>query len=151
VLGVLVTWSLSELVFSKDRLGRRFVQIVQIGFSPFVGAIMGMAVARATGISGWFLGLLGAIGGLLALVLQLVQLGWLFRIRQVPLWVIFLQDTLCVLLVLFALDAPRQGGLIALLLLWFAIRSSKEWHRWYVEQAGSKNRSKPRQFKQDPD
>lgn len=151
VLGVLVSWSLGEVIFSKDRLGRRLIQIVQIGFSPFVGAIMGMAVARAAGIPDWLVGLLGAIGGLLALVLQLVQLGWLFRLRQVPLWTIFLQDVLCVLLVLFALDAPRQGGLIALLLLWFAIRSSKEWHRWYTDQASSRNGKNPRQLKQDPD
>jgi len=47
-----------------------------------------------------------------------------------------LQDLLCVLLVLFALDAPKQGGLIALLLLWLAIRSSSAWYRWY--HAGKK-------------
>ncbi len=151
LMGVLVAWSLGELIFSKDRLGRRFVQLVQLVFSPFVGAIMGIAVAQATGIPQWLVGLLGLIGGLLALVLQLVQLGWLFRLRNIPLWVIFLQDALCVLLVLFALDAPSQGGLIALVLLWLAIRSSKEWHRWYTAQATAGDRSNPRRYKRDPD
>ncbi|HIK19318.1 MAG TPA: DUF4126 domain-containing protein [Leptolyngbyaceae cyanobacterium M33_DOE_097] len=151
LLGVLTSWSLAELVLSKDRLGRRLIQSVQIIFSPFVGAIMGMAVAQATGIPNWLIGLLAAIGGLLALVLQLVQLGWLFRLKEVPVWAVFVQDTLCILLVFFALDAPRQGGLIALMLLWLAIRSSKEWHRRYVAQAEGGDRHNPRRYKQDPD
>jgi len=151
LLGVLTSWSLAELVLSKDRLGRRLIQSVQIIFSPFVGAIMGMAVAQATGIPNWLIGLLAAIGGLLALVLQLVQLGWLFRLKEVPIWAVFFQDTLCILLVFFALDAPRQGGLIALMLLWLAIRSSKEWHQRYVAQAERGDRHNPRRYKQDPD
>jgi len=65
--------------------------------------------------------------------------------------VIFLQDFLCVSLVLFAFDAPEQGGIIALLLLWLAIRSTKEWQLWYGAQAGSKDRRNPRQDKRDPD
>lgn len=160
VLWILVTWSLTELVISKDRFGRRFLQTFQLVFSPFVGAIMGMAVARFAGIPGWLVWLLGITGGLLALVLQLVQVGWSYRVRRIPVWVVFAQDTLCILLVLFALDAPRQGGLIALVLLWLAIRSSKEWRRWYVEQArpeefppdeAASRRSSPRRYKQDPD
>jgi hypothetical protein len=81
---------------------------------------------------------------LLALVLQLVQAGWFYRLRGLPIWVIFAQDILCITLVVFALDAPQQGGLIALLLLWFAIRSSKEWYRWYTAQASPRNRHRPR-------
>ncbi len=108
-LGVLVSWSLIELVFSKDRLGLRILQIIQLLFSPLVGALMGVAVARITGVSGWLVDLLGVIGGLLALVLKLVQVGWFYRLKNVPLWVLFAEDTLCVLLVLFALDAPKQG------------------------------------------
>lgn len=150
VLGVLVSWSLAEVILSKDRLGRRVLLIVQLLFSPLVGAIMGMAVAQATGNPLWLVWLLGIVGGLLALVLQLVQLGWSYRLRDIPLWVIFAQDTLCVLLVLFALDAPRQGGLIALLLLWLAIRSSKEWHRWYRSQAPGQP-GNPRRYKRNPD
>ncbi len=150
-LGILVSWSLVEIFASKDRWGRRSLHIVQLLFSPVVGAIMGMAVAQAAGIPTWLVWLLGAIGGLLALVLQLVQVGWFYRLKQIPLWVVFAQDGLCFILVLFALDAPRQGGLIALLLLWLAIRSSKEWRRWYVAQAGTGDRQHPRRYKHDPD
>ncbi|MBW4519194.1 MAG: DUF4126 domain-containing protein [Scytolyngbya sp. HA4215-MV1] len=151
VLGVLMSWSLTEIFFSKDRLGQRILQIVQLVFSPIVGGIMGTAVARITGLAAWLTTLIGIVGGLLALVLQLVQVGWFFRLRGLPLWVIFAQDALCISLVLFAFDAPQQGGIIALLLLWLAIRSSKDWHRWYVQQASRGDRHNPRQHKQDPD
>jgi hypothetical protein len=150
-LGLLVVWSLIELVFSKDRIGLRVLQIIQLLFSPLVGAIMGVAVARITGVSGWLVDLLGAVGGLLALVLKLVQVGWFYRLKNIPVWVLFAEDTLCVLLVLFALDAPKQGGLIALLLLWLALRSSKEWYRWYTAQAVPIAKGNPRRYKRDPD
>ncbi|MBF2026631.1 MAG: DUF4126 domain-containing protein [Oscillatoriales cyanobacterium C42_A2020_001] len=151
LLGVLVSWSLFELFASKDRSGQRLLQTVQILFSPIVGTIMGMAIARATIPNGWLVWLLGLTGGLLALVLQLVQTGWFYRLQRIPMWMIFAQDLLCVALVFFAFDAPRQGGLIALLLLWLAIRSSKEWHRWYTGQAEPRDRRNPRQHKRDPD
>lgn len=150
VVGVLVSWSLVELFFSKDRTGQRIIQLVQLVFSPIVGAIAGMAVARTVQMSDWLTIWIGIVGGLLALVLQLVQVGWAYRLRGgLPLWVVFAQDFLCVCLVLFAFDAPEQGGLIALLLLWFAIRSTKEWQRWYWSQGG--DRRNPRQGKHDPD
>jgi hypothetical protein len=151
VLGVLVSWSLFEVFASKDRVGQRILQIIQLVFSPVVGAIMGIAVARIAGIADWLANLIGLVGGLLALVLQLVQVGWFYRLRGLPLWAIFLQDALCVSLVLFAFDAPQQGGIITLLLLWLAIRSSKEWHRWYVKQAAPRDRHNPRRHKQNPD
>ncbi|MDX2217171.1 MAG: DUF4126 domain-containing protein [Oculatellaceae cyanobacterium bins.114] len=160
VLGVLVSWSLIELLISKEPVGQRFLQIIQLFFSPIVGAIAGITVAVTAELEPWLTGVLGIVGGLLALVLQLVQVGWFYRLQRMPLWAIFLQDFLCVSLVLFALDAPRQGGLIALLLLWLAIRSSKEWQRWYQAQAGenhdsqgktASSRAHPRQGKQDPD
>lgn len=151
VLAVLVSWSLLEVFTSKNRTGQRLLQSVELLFSPIVGAILGIAVAKVMISSAWLIGLLGVVGGLLALVLQLVQIGWLYRLQSIPLWVIFAQDLLCVLLVIFAFDAPRQGGLIALLLLWLAIRSSKEWHRWYTEQAAPNQRRNPRRYKQDPD
>lgn len=151
VLGVLVSWSLTEIVISKDRIGQRLLQIVQLLFSPLVGAIMGMATAQALGVANWMLWLLGGIGGLLALVLQLVQVGWFYRLKRVPIWVFFAQDLLCVLLVLFAFDAPSQGGLIALLLLWLALRSSKEWYRWYTKQRRPGGQGNPRLHKQNPD
>lgn len=151
VIGVLVSWSLFELFASKKLLGQRILQIFQLLFSPVVGAIMGLAIAEASSFSPWLLWLLGIIGGLLALVLQLVQAGWFYRLRGLPLWAIFVQDGLCIALVMFAFDAPEQGGLIALFLLWLAIRSSTEWYRWYTQQASNRYRSQPRLGKQDPD
>ncbi|MBE9006600.1 DUF4126 domain-containing protein [Fortiea sp. LEGE XX443] len=127
LLGFLTSWSLLELLASKKLLGQRIIQVVQLLLSPLVGAIMGLAVASATAAPNWLIAL---IGGLLALVLQLVQVGWFYRLRGLPLWAIFLQDTLCIALVLFAFDAPWQGGLIALILLWFAVRSAKQWYDW---------------------
>ncbi|MBE9177167.1 DUF4126 domain-containing protein [Oculatella sp. LEGE 06141] len=151
ILGTLVSWSCVELLLTKERLGQRFVQLVQLVFSPIVGAIVGITVARSVAAEDWMIGIIGVVGGLLALVLQLVQVGWFFRLQGLPLWVIFIQDFLCVSLVLFAFDAPTQGGLIALLLLWLAIRSTSEWHRWYRQQGSSGDRANPRRHKQDPD
>lgn len=130
VMGVLVSWSLIEVFASKNRLGQRVLQLVQLFLSPVVGALMGMTIAQATEVSPWLIGILGGVGGLLALVLQLVQVGWFYRLQGLPLWVVFVQDALCVCLVLFAFDAPKQGGIIALLLLWLAIRSAQAWQRW---------------------
>jgi len=150
VLGVLVSWSLIELFFSKERLGQRWLQSIELLFSPFVGAIVGVTIARTTQLEGWTVTILGIVGGLVALVIHLVQVGWFYRLKSVPLWVIFVQDFLCVALVLLAFDAPRQGGLIVLLLLWLTIRSSTEWRRWYRQQA-TKGQKNPRRYKQDPD
>ncbi|WP_199250656.1 DUF4126 domain-containing protein [[Phormidium] sp. ETS-05] len=137
-IGILVSWSLFEVFASKQQLGLRVLQIVQLIFSPLVGAIMGMAIAQASfgedNLAPVFVAIIGIVGGLLALVLQLVQVGWFYRLGRLPLWAILAQDLLCYCLVLFAFDAPREGGIIALLLLWLAIRSSKEWYRWYVGQ-----------------
>lgn len=156
VVGVLVSWSLFELFASKTLLGQRVLQIFQILLSPCVGAIMGIAIAQAAlntenYSTPWLLWIVAIVGGLLALVLQLVQAGWFYRLRGLPIWVIFAQDFLCICLVLFAFDAPRQGGLIALLLLWLAIRSSKEWYRWYQAQASPRERRYPRRYKREPD
>jgi hypothetical protein len=134
VIGVLVSCSLFELLASKQLLGQRILQVIELTFSPIVGAIMGMAIASAAELDQWQVNLLGLIGGLFALVLQLVQAGWFFRLRGLPFWAILAQDLLCILLVLFAFDAPQQGGLIALILLWLAIRSSSAWYGWYVKQ-----------------
>ncbi|MEG4456846.1 DUF4126 domain-containing protein [Microcoleus sp. N9_A1] len=153
---ILVSWSLLELFASKTFVGQRVLQIVQIIFSPIVGAIMGIAIAQVSSIEEiiahpWMLWIIGVVGGLLALVLQLVQAGWFYRLRGLPIWVIFLQDVLCISLVLFAFDAPRQGGLVAMILLWLAIRSSKEWYRWYKSQGIPGDRGNPRRRKRDPD
>jgi Domain of unknown function (DUF4126) len=150
ILGILVSWSLVELFYSKERLGQRLLQIVQLIFSPLVGALVGIAVARAAELDTMLVWVIAIVGGLLAFVLHLVQVGWAYRMRGLPIWVIFIQDFLCVTLVLLALDAPKQGSLIVLLLLWIVIRSSTEWRRWYQRQASRKQKN-PRQFKADPD
>ena len=132
MLGVLTTWSLIELFASKNLLGQRLLQVVQLVFSPIVGAIVAIAVAEVTEAPTWLIGLIGA---LFAWVLQLVQAGWFYRWRGLPLWVVFSQDTLCVSLVFFAFKSPHLGGLIALFLLWWAVRSSRELYRWYLGRA----------------
>ncbi|MBD2451412.1 DUF4126 domain-containing protein [Nostoc sp. FACHB-152] len=138
LLGCLTSLSLLEFFASKKLLGQRIMQVVQLFLSPLVGAIMGLAVASATATPNWLIAL---IGGLLALVLQLVQIGWFYRLRGLPLWAVFLQDTLCIALVLFAFDAPWQGGLIALILLWFAVRSAKQWYDWRFKSQVYVNKS----------
>ncbi|MTJ10935.1 MULTISPECIES: DUF4126 domain-containing protein [unclassified Anabaena] len=131
LVGLLTSWSLFELFASKKLIGQRIVQQVHLCLSPFVGALMGLAVASATETPSWLVAL---IGGLLAFVFQLVLVGWFYRLRGLPIWAVFIQDILCITFVVFAVDAPRQGGLMALILLWFAIRSAKYWYNWYRER-----------------
>ena len=135
VFGVLTSWSLIELFASKMLLGQRLLQVLQLVFSPIVGAIIGIAVSRNVESPSWLIAL---VGGLLAFVLQSVQVGWFYRWRSLPLWVVFIQDALSVTLVFLAINAPQQGGLIALILLFLAVRSSNELYRWY-KQGKSKN------------
>ncbi|NES81734.1 MAG: DUF4126 domain-containing protein [Moorea sp. SIO2B7] len=149
LLTILTTWSLVELFASKKLLGQRVLQIVQLVLSPLVGAILGIAVTQFAEELTGFVWVVGIVGGLLAFVLQLVQVGWFYRLRGLPLWVVFLQDFLCVVLIILAFDAPEQGGLIALLLLWLAIRSSKHWYRWYVR--GKRSRISDQSHDQNPD
>jgi len=131
VIGTLVSWSLFEIFASKRLLGQRILNLVQLIFSPIVGTIMSMAIAKATHLESWLIIVIGIVGGLFALVLQLVQVGYFFRWRGLPVWMLLSQDILCVCLVIFAFDAPEHGGLIALLLLWLSIRSYQDWYRWY--------------------
>lgn len=148
LLCILTSWSLFELFASKKLLGQRVLQIFQLILSPIVGAIMGITVAEAAEAPVQFLWLIGIVSGLLALVIQLVLVGWFYRLKGLPLWFVFIEDILCILLVIFAFDAPRQGGLIAMILLWLAIRSSKQWHRWYI---GKNQAKKPEEHYQKPD
>lgn len=133
VIGILTSWSLFELFASKRLLGQRVLQIIQLIFSPIVGAIMGITVAKLTQVPVNLFWLIGVVGGLFALVLQLVQIGLFYRLRGIPIWAVLLEDALCISLVFFAFNAPKQGGLIAMVLLWLAIRSSKEWYDWYKQ------------------
>ncbi len=134
LLTFLCSLSIVELFASKKLMGQRLLQVVQLVMSPVVGAIIGLAFAQAI-TPGW---LVASFCGGLAFTLQLVQIGWFFRLRGLPLWAVFIQDFLCVALVVFAFNAPWQGGLIALLLLWLAIRSGRSWYDWY--RKGQKKR-----------
>ncbi len=149
VVGVLTSWSLFELFASKKLLGQRVLQIVQLIFSPIVGAIMGITVAQITHVPAPLIFIIGIVGGLLALVLQLVKVGLFYRLRGMPIWLVVIEDALCISLVIFAFKAPRSGGLMALILLWLAIRSSKQWYDWYNAKERSKTRRQPRP--QQPD
>lgn len=149
LLSILTSWSLFELFASKKLLGQRILQISHLILSPIVGAIMAVTVAEIAETPVQFLWLIGIVGGLLALVIQLVLVGWFYRLKGLPLWVVFLEDFLCIVLVIFAFDAPRQGGLIALTLLWIAIRSSQQWHRWYV--GGNQGKKRQQHHSQKPD
>jgi hypothetical protein len=137
VLSILLSWSLFELFGSKSLLGQRILQLVELFFSPIVGALMGITILNITGLECRPVWLIGSLGGLLALVLKLVQVGWFFRLRGIPIWVVFIEDLLCICLVLFALNAPEQGGIIAMFLLWLALRSSQAWQRWHTEKKES--------------
>ncbi len=130
LIAVLTSWSIFELLGSKKLLGQRMLQQVQLLLSIPCGAIMTTTVIKLSYQSIEPLWLVGMIGGLFALVLQLVQIGWFFRLRGIPIWGVILEDILCVILVLFAFHAPTNGGLIAMLLLWVSIRSAGAWKRW---------------------
>ena len=134
LIGVLTSWSLFELLGSKRLLGQRILQIIQLIFSPLAGSLLGVGTAKLTNLQNVPLWLIAIVGGVLALVLKLVEVGWFFRLRGIPIWVVLIEDILCVGLVLFAFKAPEQGGLIAMMLLWIAIRSSTAWREWYVEK-----------------
>jgi hypothetical protein len=138
LLAILMSWSLFELFGSKKLLGQRVLQLVQLIFSPLVGALMAIIVTNILQLNFQPLWVIGVVGGVLAFVLKLVQVGWFFRLRGIPIWIVVLEDFLCIFLVLFAFKAPQQGGLIAMLLLWLAIRSSSEWRRWYLEKVGNR-------------
>ncbi|MGB3309644.1 MAG: DUF4126 domain-containing protein [Nodosilinea sp.] len=130
VLGVLATWSMAELMLSKNRYSQQLFQILELILSPGVGALAGLAVARTFGLDGWINLPVGLISALLALVIQLLQVGWFYRPRRPPLWLFFLVDGLCIVLAVLAFDNPNQGGIIALLLLWLVIRTSYLWQHW---------------------
>lgn len=132
VVGILTSWSLFELFATKRFIGLRIVQIIQLIFSPLAGSAMAIAVAKLIQAKFFPLWLIGVVGGVLALLLKSVQVGWFFRLRGIPMAFIFLEDILSFGLVLFAVKAPEHGGLIAMLLIWLALRSSNEWRRWYL-------------------
>jgi hypothetical protein len=131
VLGILSGLCFLELIAGKQFLGQRVNQIYSLIASPFVGAIMSIAAAKLYHSTAAIVGIAAIVGGLLALVLQLVQMGWFFRLRGLPIWSLMAMDLLSVSLAMFALRAPISTGIIGLLLLWMAVRSAGFWYRWY--------------------
>lgn len=138
-ISILTVWSLFELIFSKKLLGQRLLQTIQLCLSPFIGALLVFIVIKHYDLPTYeqYLWLLLIAGGILALVIKLVEVGWFFRLRGLPLTVIIIEDLLSALMVLFAFRAPEQGGLIAMLLLWIALRSSSEWRNWQTKNKHS--------------
>lgn len=130
VIGVLAGWSMAELLLSKDPYSQRIFQIIESLCSPLVGAIAGVALARTLVLDNWLHFGLGLTSALLALVIQLLQVGWFYRPKRPPLWVFFVVDGLCIFLAYLAFDFPNGGGIIALLLLWLVIRTSYIWRNW---------------------
>ncbi|MBV8885368.1 MAG: DUF4126 domain-containing protein, partial [Chroococcidiopsidaceae cyanobacterium CP_BM_RX_35] len=120
LLAFLTSWSLIELFASKNALGQRVLLLIDLVFSPIAAGIMSIAVTQSHNPSIWLLSIVGIVSVLFALLLQLIQANWLYRLRGLPLWVVFSQDVLCVSLVFLTLYAPIIGGLIALILLWFS-------------------------------
>ncbi len=134
ILAIGISWSLFELFGTKKLLGQRFFQIFQLILSPFVGALAAITVASIVQMSFQPIWLIGLIGGLFTLVITLVQVGWFFRLGGIPIWVVYLEDVLCCGLVAFAFVSPIEGGLIALFILWLAVRSSGDWRKRYSSQ-----------------
>ena len=133
ILAVSISWSILELIFSKKLLGQRSLQIVQLLFSPIVGSLVAIAVTHLAQADFTPIWLIGVIGAVVALVVTLVKVGWFFRLRGIPIWLTIIEDVLCVCLIFFAFNAPKEGGIIALLLIWLALRSSNTWREWYLK------------------
>ncbi|NBD32100.1 MAG: DUF4126 family protein [Cyanobacteria bacterium] len=131
VLAILISWSLLELLGSKQLLGQRILQLIQLVLSPIAGLLLAVTVGKVADYHPTQLWLIGISGGMLAFFLQLVQVGWFFRLRGIPPWIAFGEDILSVLLVFYAFSAPEEGGLIAMMLIWLAIRSSTSWKKWH--------------------
>lgn len=129
LLAFLTSWSLVELFASKSFLGQRVLQLIQLVFSPIAGGVMGIAVTQGDNSPIWLIWIVGMVSGLFALLLQLIQANWLYRLRGLPLWIVLTQDILCISLVFLMLYAPTIGGLIALVLLWFCVHSYQMWQR----------------------
>ena len=53
ILAMSISWSILELIFSKKLLGQRSLQIIQLLFSPIVGALVAIAVTHLAYRSYW--------------------------------------------------------------------------------------------------
>jgi DNA-binding transcriptional LysR family regulator len=128
MFGILLAWTLVEVVASKTAIGQRVVRLVQFGLTPVIAGTLAAAFW-----SGNFWAGVGVVlsGSLLASVLQLVQSGFLFRIGPLPLWASVFQDVLCGLLVVLACYAPSLGAGLGLLLLVLALRQAQSWRKQF--------------------
>ena len=133
ILAILVSWTFFEFFGTKKLVGLRVIQLVQLILSPLVGGILAVGTAKWVEFTDISLWIIGITGGLVALVLRLVLVGWFFRWGKMPIIFIFVEDFLSGILAIFALKAPENGGLIAMILLWLALRSSSEWRSWYLQ------------------
>lgn len=129
-IGLLMSWSTAELMLSKDTYKQRVFQIAELILSPGVAALAAIAVARTLNLAPWISVIGTVVSALLALAIQLLQVGWFYRPKRPPGWLFFVIDGLCITLAFLTFDAPRQGGIIALLLLWLVIRTSYVWKSW---------------------
>ena len=94
ILAVSISWSILELIFSKRLLGQRSLQIIQLLFSPIVGALVAIAVTHLAQADFTPIWLIGVIGAVVALVVTLVKVGWFFRLRGIPIWLTIVEDVL---------------------------------------------------------
>ena len=98
------------------------------------GVLAGVGIGRTLGLPPELHRVAGLISGLLALVIQLGQAGWLYRPQALPPWALFLVDGLCISLVLCSFYAPQLGGVLALALLWLVLHTAYRWRNWFRGQ-----------------
>lgn len=128
-LAVLCSWSLLELFVSKHLLGQRWLQLIMLVSSPIAGSFAATSTARFLQV--WMIGILG---GLFALVLQIVQTAWFYRQGRLSIWFVFAQDILSILLVFLAVNKPQLGGIISFILFWWSIRTYQNLTKWYSKE-----------------
>ena len=99
VIALLAGWSMAETTAIEGSLQPAgFFQIIELLCSPLVGAIAGIALARTLELDNWLHIGIGITSALLAVVIQLLQVGWFYRPKRPPLWVFFVVDGLCIFL-----------------------------------------------------
>ncbi|MBU6228089.1 MAG: DUF4126 family protein [Cyanobacteria bacterium REEB459] len=131
VLGTLVSGTIAELILSKDRYGQRLLYPVELILSFGAGVVAGVGMGRTLDLPTELHRIAGLISGLIALVIQLSQVGWFYRPQPLPVWLFFMLDGLCISLVVCGFYAPQLGGVIALLLLWLVLRTAYRWRTWF--------------------
>jgi hypothetical protein len=133
-ISILSVWSIFELVATKTALGQRLVQALQFFMAPVTGVIIASAFSGETGIVAQMA--IGLAGAALASTLQAVAMGYFFRRGRVTIPVQFLQEGLCVLLVILALNAPLVAGCAVFGLLGAALLQASHWRK-YFNQPGT--------------